>query len=135
MKIGELGFELDDSVMRARNVAGPASACPVALRRRDCGLANRWMTPNAEVVVRAPNSHVALFLGAVRAPDRGREASRVAVEVDEDPISSLVLQALDRIGEMRSCSLVECRPTTLRAWAYFETLTHCRTLPERRQGG
>jgi hypothetical protein len=40
MKIVELGFELDDSMMRARNVAGAASACPVALHRRYCGLAN-----------------------------------------------------------------------------------------------
>ena len=46
--------------------------------------------------------HLALFLGAVPPPDGGREASCVAVEVDEDPISSLVLQALNRNGEMRS---------------------------------
>jgi hypothetical protein len=51
MKIGELGFELDDSMMRARNVAGAASPCPVALYRRDCGLAKLWVTPHAEIVV------------------------------------------------------------------------------------
>src|SRR5260370_22079322 len=73
--------------------------------------------------------------GAVRPPDRGREASGIAVEVDEDPISSVVLQALNRIGEMRSGGLVDRRPGTLRAWAYFEVLMHDRALPERRRGG
>ena len=51
MKISELGFELDDSMMRARNVAGAASACPVALHRRNCSLAYLWVTPHAEIVV------------------------------------------------------------------------------------
>ena len=45
MKIGELGFELDNAMMRARNVAGAASACPVALHRRNCSLAYLWVTP------------------------------------------------------------------------------------------
>jgi hypothetical protein len=51
MKISELGFELDDSMMRARNVSGAASARPVALHRRNRGLANLRVTPHAEIVV------------------------------------------------------------------------------------
>jgi hypothetical protein len=51
MKIGELGFELDDSMMRAGNVACAASACPVALRRCDFSLADLWVTGHTEIVV------------------------------------------------------------------------------------
>jgi hypothetical protein len=51
MKIGKLGFELYYSMMRTRDVAGAASACPVALHRRNCSLSYLWVTPHAEIVV------------------------------------------------------------------------------------
>ena len=56
----------------------------------------------------------------------------VAVEVDEDPIVSLVLQALNCIGEMRPCSLVDRGPRTFHSRVYFEVLIHDRALPKRR---
>jgi hypothetical protein len=65
------------------------------------------------------------------------ETSCVAVEVDEDPISSLVPQALNHGAKMRSCGLVERRPRALRAVAYSDVLTHDPVLPgrqRRRQG-
>src|SRR5580704_15661924 len=90
------------------------------------------MTRHAEIVVRAPDGHLALFLGAAWPPDRRREASRVAVDVDKDPIATLFLQALKRTGEMRSCELVECRLRTNFASEHSSVLTHDRTTPERR---
>jgi hypothetical protein len=75
-------------MMSAQNIAGAAGACPVALLGRDCGCPNLRMT--------------------VRPPNCGREAGGVAVEVDEDPIAALVLQAADRAGKM---ALMVCLKT------------------------
>ena len=91
MQISEFRLEFDNSMMSARNIAGAAGAYSVALRRSDCGCPNLRMTPHAEIVVRAPNGHLALLSGTVRSPNRSREADGVAVEVDEDPIAPLVL--------------------------------------------
>jgi hypothetical protein len=53
----------------------------------------------------APDGHLALLFGSVCSSDSRREARRIAVEVDEDPIPSLVPQVFARIGEMLSHGL------------------------------
>jgi hypothetical protein len=50
MKIGDFRLKLDETTMRASDIAGAASACPMALHRRECGLQNLWMTPQSRVV-------------------------------------------------------------------------------------
>ena len=51
MKISEFRLKLDNWMMSARNIAGAPRACPMALHRSDCGCADLWMTPHAEIVV------------------------------------------------------------------------------------
>ena len=100
VKVGELGFELDDAMMGAGDVARAACAGAVLVRRGGRRAAHVRVAAHAEVVVRAPDRHFARLLASARAPERGRETRRVALEVDEHPIALLVLQALHCPREM-----------------------------------
>ena len=102
MQVGELGLELHDRMVGAGNVARAAGAGAMGARRTDRGLDHLGMAAHAEIVVRAPDGDFAwTALFARRAPHRHREAARVALEIGEDAIALLRLQAVDRIFEAK----------------------------------
>ena len=100
MQIGELGLELHDRMVGPGNVARAAGAGAVGARRPNRGLDHIGVAAHAEIVVRAPDGDFArAMLLAGRAPHRHRKAARVALEIGENAIAFLRLQAVDRILE------------------------------------
>ena len=100
VQIGKLGLELDDRIVGAGNVAGSARPCPMGARRPHRGFDDVGMAAHAEIVVRAPDRHVArpVFL-ARRAPLGHREPARVALEIGESAIPPFRLEARNRVLE------------------------------------
>src|SRR6185312_13131655 len=84
----------------AGNVAGSACACAMRAGGLDRGLDDAGMSAHAEIIVRAPDGHLArmVFL-AVRAPLGDREPARVALEIGEGPVTPFRLQARERVLE------------------------------------
>ena len=107
VKVGKFLLEFDDAVMRSGNVARAARARAMPLRRGDRGVTHLRMASHAEIVVRTPDRDLALLLFPARPPERNREPFRVALEVDEDPIALLVLQAPYRIREVDAMVLID----------------------------
>ena len=100
MQVGELGLELDDRIVRARDVAGSAGPGAMGARRADRGFDHLGVAAHAEIVVGAPDGHFARAILLARgAPPRHREAARVALEIGEGAIAPLRPQARYRVLE------------------------------------
>ena len=100
VKVGDLRLELDDSMVGAGDVARPARARSVAIRRIGrCGAHGR-MSAHAQVVVRAPDRHVARLFVSARTPRAVGNAGSVTLEIDEHAVAPLVLQPLHRLCEV-----------------------------------
>ena len=97
MQIGQFGLQLHQRVMGAGDVAGAAGAGADSRGGLDHGADHFRVLAHAEIVVGAPDHDVALALR--RVPDRMREAARDPLEVGENPVAPLVMQAAEGGGE------------------------------------
>src|SRR5262249_22185284 len=93
VQVGELLLELDQRMMRARDVAGATGAGADARRGLDHGADHLRVLAHAEIVVGAPDHDVARPLR--RVPDGVREAAGDPFEVSEDAVASLVMQTIE----------------------------------------
>src|SRR5450759_2013865 len=93
MQIGQFLLELYQGVMGARDVAGAAGAGADPGRSLDHGADHFRVLPHAEIVVGAPDHDVARPL---RGMPRGvREPARNPLEIGENPVAPLVMQAVE----------------------------------------
>ena len=93
VQVGELGLELDHRMVVARDVARAAGAGADAHRGLGHGAHHGEVLAHAEIIVRAPHRDLARPVG--RMPDRRREAPGDALEIGEDAVAALGLEALD----------------------------------------
>ena len=90
VEIGQFGFEFDERMIGAGNIAGAASPGAVLCRRRCHRLDHPRVASHAEIVVGAPDDD---FLDAIwTVPKGARKLFRVALEVGEDPVAAFPLQ-------------------------------------------
>ena len=90
VKAGQFGFELDEGMVGARNIARAAGTGPMPHRGGRHGLDHPWMPAHAEIVVGTPNHD---FVDAFRAvPQGARKRLCVPFEVGEDPVAAFLLQ-------------------------------------------
>ncbi len=90
VQVGELALQLDQRMMGAGDVAGAAGAGAHAGRRFDHGADHLGVLGHAEVIVGAPDHHIARTLRGV--PQRVRKPAGYAFQVREDPVTALVMQ-------------------------------------------
>ena len=95
MQVGQFLLELHQRMMGAGDVAGAAGAGADAGRGLDHGADHLRVLAHAEIVVGAPDHDVALALR--RVPDRVRKAARDALEVGENAVAPLVMQAAEGV--------------------------------------
>ena len=90
MQVGELALQLDQRMVGAGDVAGAAGAGAHAGGDVDHGADHLGVLGHAEIVVGAPDHHLARALR--RMPERVREAAGDAFEVGKHPVAALVAQ-------------------------------------------
>src|SRR5206468_1190475 len=96
--VGKLMFELDVVVRGARDVAGASRARAGLVDGLVHGIDHDRVLALAQVVVGAPDHHVALF--AARHGPRGqREIAAMALQVGEDAVAALGADLLDGVPE------------------------------------
>ena len=130
VQIGELALELDQRVIGPGDVAGPAGARAHPGRRLHHGANHLRVLAHAEIVVRAPDDHVAR-------PRRGmpagmRKTARDPLEVGEHAIALLVPEPIDRSCEKR---VVDHELEPPRRFSRFSGVSSClgrRPSPARR---
>src|SRR3989442_16007024 len=93
MQIGQLLLELDQRMMGAGDVAGAAGAGADTGCGLDHGADHFRMLAHAEIVVGAPDHDIAATLR--RVPDRMRKASCDPLEIGENAVAPLVMQAAE----------------------------------------
>src|SRR3981081_4351207 len=93
VQIGQLLLELHQGMMRARDVAGAAGASAHSGGGLDHGADHLRMLAHSEIVVRAPDHDIARAFW--RMPDRVRKPARDALQISEDPIAPLVMEAVE----------------------------------------
>ena len=98
VQIGEFALELDQRVIGAGDVAGAAGAGAHPRRGLDHGANHFRVLTHAEVIVRAPDHHIARALR--RMPDRMREAAGNALEIGKHPIAPLAPQPGESVGKI-----------------------------------
>ena len=93
VQIGQFLLELHQRVMGAGDVAGAAGAGADPGRGLDHGADHLGMLAHAEIIVRAPDHDVARpFRGM---PHRMREPAGDPLEVGENPVTPLIMQAAE----------------------------------------
>ena len=93
VQVGKFLFELHQRVMGAGDVAGAAGAGSDPGRGLDHGADHLGMLPHSEIVVRAPDHDIARPFRAM--PHRIREAARNSLQIGENPVAPLVMQAAE----------------------------------------
>ena len=93
MQVGEFRLELHQGVMGARDVAGAAGAGADPGRGLDHGADHLRVLAHAEIVVGAPDHDVARPVRGM--PHRVREPARDPLEIGENPVAPLVMQAVE----------------------------------------
>ena len=93
MQIGQFLLELHQGVMGARDVAGAAGAGADPGRRLDHGADHLGVLSHPEVVIGAPDHDVTRPLRGM--PHRVREPARDPLEVGENPVAPLIMQAVE----------------------------------------
>ena len=93
MQVGQFQFELHQRMMGTRDVAGAAGAGANPCGGFDHGADHLGVLAHAEIVVGAPDHDIAL--AARRVPDRMREPARNPLEIGENPVTPLVMQAIE----------------------------------------
>src|SRR6202035_2076154 len=103
MQVRQLGLELHQRPIRARDVARSARARTHRARRGAHRIDHLRVLAHAEIIVGAPDHDLPLAARAV--PERFRKLSRLALEVSEDAIALLVFQSGD--GRLKIPDIVE----------------------------
>src|ERR1700733_4541143 len=98
MQIGQFLLELHQEMVRASDVAGAAGAGADTGRGFDHGADHLGVLAHAEIVVGAPDHDVAR--PPWRMPDRVREPGGDPLEVGEDAVAPLVMQAAEGGAEV-----------------------------------
>src|SRR5882672_3009506 len=80
-------------MMRARDIAGAAGAGADTGRGLDHGADHLRVLAHAEIVVGAPDHDIAATLR--RVPDRMRETARDPLEIGENAVAPLIMQAAE----------------------------------------
>ena len=93
VQIGQFLLELHQRMMGAGDVAGAAGAGADAGRGLDHGADHLGVLAHAEIVVGAPDHDVALALR--RMPDGVRKPAGDPLEIGENAIAPLVMQAIE----------------------------------------
>ena len=93
VQIGQFLLELHQRMMGARDVAGAAGAGADPGRGLDHGADHFRMLPHAEIVVGAPDHDVARSLRGM--PNRMRKPARDPLEIGENPVAPLIVQAAE----------------------------------------
>src|SRR5216683_3393714 len=90
MQVGKLMLQLDQGMIGPGDVSRAAGAGAEAPRCRYHGLDHLRMLTHPEIIVRAPDHHLAPAARSV--PDGVREATGDALEIREDAIALLIPQ-------------------------------------------
>ena len=99
VEVGEFLLQEHVIMVGAGNVSGAARAGSASV---DClvhRLQHRWMLAHAEIVVGTPDGDLARAAGAVMR--RVGEPPRLPLQIGEDPVAPLPVEAGDRIAEER----------------------------------
>ncbi len=93
MQIGQLLLELHERVVSARDVAGAAGARTHPCGCLDHGADDLRMLSHPEIIVGAPDHDVARPLRGM--PHRVRKPPGDAFKIGENPVTPLVMQAVE----------------------------------------
>ena len=93
MQIGQFLLELHQRMMGAGDVAGAAGAGADAGRGLDHGADHFGVLAHAEIVVGAPDHDIARPVRGM--PHRMRKPARDPLEIGENPVTPLIMQAVE----------------------------------------
>ncbi len=110
MQVRKFSFQLDQSPVRARNIARSASARPHRARGSAHRSDDLRVLAHAKIVVGAPDHDIPLAARAV--PERIGKLSHFALQVSEDAIAALTFQSSN--GRLESPIIVE------HSWVSFD---------------
>ena len=113
VQIGQFLLELHQRMMGAGDVAGAAGAGADPGRGLDHGADHFGMLAHAEIVVGAPDHDVARALR--RVPHRVREPARDPLEIGENPVAPLVMQAVE--GGTEELAVIHRKTCGSGSWA------------------
>src|SRR5260370_20224887 len=99
MQVGKFMFQLDQGMIGPGDVSRAAAAGAEALCRRHHGPDHLRMLAHPEIIVRAPDHHLAPTVR--RVPDSVREAASDALKIREDAIALLIPQPAQGGGKKR----------------------------------
>ena len=97
VQVGKLALEQHVVVVGAGDVAGAAGAGAAAVERLMHGGEHRRVLAHAEIVVGAPDRHVAL--AAIGVADGAREIALLALQLGKDAIAAFLVKAVELFGE------------------------------------